>query len=69
MSNKSEQREGRFNVYNFVCEGCGSEGELKVPVDMSSVLCPEGCGARYIQWTNPQSASPELMCVVCPVFE
>lgn len=35
----------------------------------STFGCPEGCGARYVQWLNPISQKHELMCVVCPIFE
>ena len=67
--NVAKEKQGGFWVYEYVCEGCGSEGELKVPVDEhGSFGCPEGCGATYIQWSNPLTARMELMCVVCPVF-
>lgn len=51
-------------------EGCGSEGELGIPIDMGyqQIGCPEGCGAVYIMWF-PQERMPDLKCVVCPVFE
>jgi hypothetical protein len=55
--------------YNFKCEGCGSEGELGVPVGMSGsqFRCPDECGASYIQWDR--LGTPDLMCVVRPIFE
>lgn len=70
MPNVAREREGDFHVYDYICEGCESEGELKVPVDRTKPFgCPEGCGATYVQWDNPISERTELMCVVCPVFE
>jgi hypothetical protein len=59
------------HFYQFICEGCRSEGELGVPADLiyQQIRCPEGCGARYIQWHNPITEKPDLMCVVCPVFD
>lgn len=55
-------------VYDFVCEGCGSEGELKVPIDeCRSFGCPEGCGATYVQWFPPGKPAT-LRCVVRPYF-
>src|SRR5687768_14244629 len=51
--------------FHFVCEGCESEGELTIPPDLPSFNCPEGCGAVYVPWKNPE---PALMCVVKPVF-
>lgn len=62
--------DGAFHYFYFVCEGCGEAGELGVPDDMMSktVACPEECGAVYIMWKNPLTASPDLKCVVCPVY-
>jgi len=57
-----------MNEYHFICEGCKSIGTLKVPMDVQAVHCPEECGAMYIQWNNPLTESPDLQCVVCPVF-
>jgi hypothetical protein len=53
------------NYFTFVCEGCGSYGELAVPEEVNRFACPEGCGAVYIVWMNPL---PSLMCVVKPIF-
>lgn len=67
--NVSCLQEDGENIYAFVCEGCGSEGELAIPEgDMHPFGCPDGCGATYIQWTPP-GKPPTLRCVVCPVFE
>lgn len=56
------------NVFYFECESCGAEGEIGVPVDLRSQFhCPEGCGAEYVQWHNPLTNAPDLMCVICPI--
>lgn len=41
-----------------------------VPVDERGPLpCPEGCGVRIVQWTNPLKGDlPELKAVVEPVY-
>ena len=64
-----DHSEGRYN-FHYVCEGCGSEGEIGIPVDVKykTFGCPEGCGATYILW-EPTPGHPALKCVVCPVFE
>ena len=68
-NNITNVRNGNNNVYHFVCEGCGSEGELELPIDRHSPFgCPEGCGATYIQWQNPDGKM-QLTCVVAPVFK
>lgn len=62
-----DKREHSY-VYDFVCEGCKSEGELLVPIDeRRSFACPEGCGAVYVQW-HPPGHMAQLKCVVRPVF-
>lgn len=66
---KFKGKDGAWNMYDFVCEGCKAEGQLKVLTDEQHVYCPEQCGAMYIQWHNPVTQSPDLMCVVAPVFE
>jgi hypothetical protein len=66
---KFVKAERGMNEFHFVCEGCGSEGKLKVGIELQNVHCPEHCGAMYIQWNNPLTQSPDLMCVVCPVFD
>lgn len=55
--------------YNFVfrCEGCGVQGALSVKTTNHRFECPDECGAVYIMWNN--DGTPELKCVVCPVFE
>lgn len=32
--------------FDFVCEGCGAEGELGIPIDHAykQIGCPEDCG-------------------------
>jgi hypothetical protein len=62
-------RDGRDFFY-FVCEGCGSKGEIGVPLElgMQTFECPEECGAVYVRWNNPVTGKPDLMCVVRPVF-
>lgn len=65
--NEAKSVEGGFQVYDFVCEGCESAGELKVPTDQRKPFaCPEGCGATYVQWEDV--GKMKLMCVVKPVF-
>lgn len=56
-------------VFNFVCEGCGAEGELQLDKSdgMKSFGCPEGCGATYVPWKY--EGQWRLECVVCPIFE
>jgi hypothetical protein len=58
--------------FNFVCEGCGSEGELGLEKKdgMAPFGCPEGCGATYVP-LNDRVLGPgwRLKCVVCPVSE
>jgi hypothetical protein len=61
--------EGDLNVFYFVCEGCRAEGQMKIPVgERRAFNCPEECGAVYIQWNRPLTESPDLTCVVCPVY-
>jgi hypothetical protein len=56
-------------VYQFHCEGCGEAGTLGVPLDSHGTFaCPEGCGATYVQWKNPEGKY-QLTCVVCPVLD
>ena len=53
----------------FTCEGCGCQGELRVPAEMGSrVSCPEGCGAGYVLHRGV-GGDLTLTCVVAPVFE
>lgn len=65
-----ETSDGSHTFY-FVCEGCGCEGAMGVPTDRINprIYCPEDCGAVYILWNNPLKGTPDLKCVVCPVFE
>jgi len=57
------------NTYHFICEGCNCEGELVCSNENGvRINCPENCGASYIQWTNPESNSSDLMCVIRPIF-
>lgn len=64
-----DKREHQY-FFDFVCEGCGSEGEIGVPIEYAykQIACPEECGAVYIMWF-PTDAMPDLKCVICPVFE
>lgn len=56
--------------FYFVCEGCGEEGGLGLPRYASKrIACPGECGASYVLWDNPITKTPDLMCVVKPVFE
>lgn len=66
---KFVKTERGMNEYHYVCEGCGGEGKLKVGVELQNVHCPADCGAMYVQWHNPITDQPDLMCVVCPVFD
>lgn len=55
-------------VFDFTCEGCGSEGEWAIPLsDLGPHGCPEGCGATYILWKQPDDGW-RLTCVVCPIY-
>lgn len=66
---KFVKAEDGTNEYHFICQGCKCEGTLTIPTESQTVYCPEDCGAMYIQWNNPLTATPDLMCVVCPMFE
>jgi hypothetical protein len=58
--------------FHFVCEGCGSEGELGLEKKhgMKSFGCPEGCGATYVPWKDEVFGRGwRLQCVVCPMFD
>lgn len=59
-----------YVYYHFVCEACGAEGKLKVPIRMRGLQfqCPE-CEACYIQWFDEIHQKYDLMCIVMPVFE
>jgi len=56
------EQKGGMNKYDFVCEACGDECELKVSKDAADLGCDK-CGARYFQHNKPV-----LTCVVAPVF-
>lgn len=67
--NTRKSKEGNYDVYDYLCDGCESVGELKIPTyHKGQIPCPEKCGAIYIAWDNPLTGRRELMCVVCPVF-
>lgn len=70
MTTFVETKEGRHQ-FAFECEGCGTTGDLGIPVDERKPFgCPNGCGAMYVMWNNPlDEGKPNLMCVVCPIFE
>lgn len=55
-------------LYDFICEGCGAQGLLASPNERYDFNCPEGCGARYIQWRPSPNEPWRLTCVVCPVL-
>jgi len=64
---KAKESTGGFNTYDYVCEGCGTAGELNVPEDQKLPFgCPGGCGATYVQWK--ENGESRLKCVVCPIF-
>lgn len=67
---KTTRTTKEYVYYHFVCEACGSEGKLKVPVRFHGLQfeCPE-CGAVYIQWFNSIANKYDLKCVVMPIFE
>jgi len=69
MSTFKETKDG-MDWFDFVCEGCGSEGEIGIlrAEGMKPFGCPEGCGATYVRW-YPTVARPALKCVVKPFFE
>jgi len=58
-----------FDRFDFVCEGCGSEGEIRIAKGqgMRPFGCPNGCGATYVRW-RPDGFTPALKCVVKPVL-
>ena len=59
-------------VFHFVCQGCGSEGELGLEKKdgMAPFGCPEGCGATYVPWNDQVLGRGwRLECVVCPITE
>lgn len=59
----------RCVMFDFTCEGCGCFGDLAIPLnDNRPIVCPGGCGARYILWKSFADRFA-LTCVVCPVFE
>ena len=55
-------------IWNFVCVGCGVNGELKLlkKDGMTPFGCPEGCGATYVPWKY--LGQWQLKCVVQPEF-
>jgi hypothetical protein len=58
--------------FHFVCQGCGSEGELGLEKKdgMAPFGCPEGCGATYVPWNDQVLGRGwRLECVVCPITE
>ena len=55
--------------YDYICEGCESEGSLRTYAEQNlSFNCPAGCGARYIQQFSPEYGW-KLWCVIKPIFE
>ncbi len=56
------------DIFNFICVGCQSAGELSIPqsAGMQPFGCPEGCGATYVCWRPGET--PVLKCVVQPLF-
>lgn len=62
---------GVIHWFAFECEACPERCELGVDADYMGrrVSCCAGCGASYIMWENPISRTPDLICVVKPVFE
>jgi hypothetical protein len=70
MDKNKGQTDDDGNVfYDYVCEGCESEGSLRTDAEQNlSFNCPVDCGARYIQQYTSERGW-ELWCVVKPVFE
>ncbi len=61
-------------TFYFVCESCGSEGEITLakmdkhsPLPSQPFGCPEECEAVYVLWESPEGW--RLTCVVYPVME
>lgn len=65
IAKRSDDKEA---VFDFVCPGCESEGELKVGLNEAHkpFACPEGCGATFVLWKH--MAHWRLRCVVRPYF-
>jgi hypothetical protein len=57
--------EGKMNVYDFTCPGCGAGGEIGVPKD-STRLFGHGCGVLFIQTLARDYAEPKLTVVNDP---
>ena len=59
-----KRREGSLVYFDFVCPGCGAEGDLGIDTKdgMTPFGCPEGCGSMFVPW-NP-GVKWELKCVV-----
>jgi len=58
--------------FHFVCDGCGSEGELGLEKKdgMMPFDCPEDCGAVYVPWKDEVLGRGwRLQCVVCPISD
>jgi len=53
------EQKGGMNKYNFVCEACGDEYELKVSNDVTDIGC-DRCGTRYFQH-NDENGKPVLV--------
>ena len=55
----------------FVCEGCGEEGLLGIPIGdfkkRGMMACPNECGAVY--FPSMDNGRPGLKAIVVPVFE
>lgn len=59
--------EAGHHYFDFVCPGCGGEGELGLRTDdFKPFGCPEGCGATFVMWRPDKN--PAIRCVVQPVF-
>lgn len=53
----------------FVCEACGEAGAMGIDrYGPKRIGCP-ACEASYVLWDNPLTGTPDLMCVVKPIFE
>lgn len=52
--------------FDFVCHGCGSQGDISVPLNLAfkPIGCPEGCGATFVLWQF--GLRWRLRCVVQP---
>ncbi|MFH1739143.1 MAG: hypothetical protein ABIH23_09050 [bacterium] len=59
-----KSQEGSMIYFDFLCPGCGAQGELGIDAKdgMKPLGCPEGCGSTFVPW-KPDNKW-RLKCVV-----